>query len=117
MADEISRREFVKQTAVGTAALAGASAGALEAVAAAGPTNPNRQIVAALGPLFIPSKPGDPGYAELESYGISDYVMKPIVTREVRSENCGNPSCPFDKQRCCSCGKRSGFPDRWTRYV
>ena len=25
--------------------------------------------------MFIPSKPGDPGYAELESYGITDFVM------------------------------------------
>ena len=75
MADEIGRREFVKQTVVGTAALAGASVSALETAAA--PMDPNKQIVSALGSMFIPSKPGDPGYAELEPYGISGYVMKP----------------------------------------
>lgn len=77
MSDEISRREFVKQTVVGTAALAGASAGALEA-AAAPPMDPNKQIVAALGALFVPSKAGDPGYRELESHGITDYVMQKL---------------------------------------
>src|SRR5215831_9455338 len=77
MSDEISRREFVKQTVVGTAALAGASAGALEAAAAV-PMSPNKQIVAALGPLFVPSKPGDPGYKDLESHGITDYVMQKL---------------------------------------
>lgn len=72
---KMNRREFVKQTVAGTAVLASASAGALETVAAAGPTNPNKQVVAALGALFIPSKAGDPGYSELEPYGISDFVL------------------------------------------
>ena len=80
MADEISRREFVKQTVAGTAMLAGASAGALEAAAAA-PMDPNKQIVAALGSVFIPSKPGDPGYKELESHGITEYVMEKLPGR------------------------------------
>jgi choline dehydrogenase-like flavoprotein len=74
MPDEISRREFVKHTVVGTAALAGASAGALDAVAAT--ADPNKQIIAALGSVFVPSGPDDPGYKELESHGITDYVMK-----------------------------------------
>jgi choline dehydrogenase-like flavoprotein len=77
MADEIGRREFVKQTVVGTAVLAGASADALEA-AAAGPVDLNKQIVAALGAVFIPSGPGDPGYQELESHGITEYVMQKL---------------------------------------
>jgi hypothetical protein len=75
MADEISRREFVKTTVAGTTILASASVGALEA-AAAYPVNTNQRIVAALGPVFIPSRPGDPGYKELESHGITDYVMQ-----------------------------------------
>ena len=35
-----------------------------------------KPVVAALGVLFVPSKPGDPGYAELEPHGISDEVLK-----------------------------------------
>lgn len=75
--DKITRREFAKQTVAGTAMLAAASAGALELVAA-GPADAalNKQVVAALGSVFIPSRPGDPGYKDLESYGITDYVMQ-----------------------------------------
>src|SRR5690348_8382328 len=80
MPDEISRRQFVKQTMVGTAALASVSAGALEAAAA--PVDPRKQVVAALGSLFIPSGPGDPGYKELESYGITDHVMNDFQAAE-----------------------------------
>ncbi len=76
MAEEISRRDFVKQTAVGTAMLAGGSANALHAAAA--PMDPKKQIVAALGSVFVPSKPGDAGYKELEVYGITDYVMQEL---------------------------------------
>ena len=75
MADEISRREFVKQTVVGTAMLAGASTGALD-LAAAGPVDPNKLVVAALGSVFVPTKSGDPGYKELESHGITEYVLQ-----------------------------------------
>lgn len=75
MANEINRRDFVKQTVVGTAILA-STAGALEAAAAAAPVGPSKQIMSALGPVFIPSKPGDPGYKDLEVHGITDYVMK-----------------------------------------
>ena len=82
MADEISRREFVKRTVAGTAALAGVSAGALEAVDAA-PMDPNEQIVAVLGSIFIPSRPGDAGYKELEVYGISDYVMQQLPGKDL----------------------------------
>lgn len=41
-----------------------------------GITNLHQRIVAGLGPVFIPSHPGDPGYKELEAYGITDYVMQ-----------------------------------------
>src|ERR1700719_2467407 len=75
MTDEISRRDFVKTTVASTAVLAGASA--LEAAVAA-PLDPNKQVVSALGSVFIPSKPGDPGYKELESHGITDYVMQKL---------------------------------------
>lgn len=75
MADELSRRDFVKQAAVSAAVLSG---GGVLTAAAQGAANPNKPIVAALGSVFIPSKPGDPGYADLESYGISEVVMEKL---------------------------------------
>src|SRR5207253_5281440 len=76
MSDEITRRDFVKETVAGTAAMVGA--GMLRASAAGpGEVTPEKQVVSALGSVFVPSKPGDPGYAELEKYGITDFVMKP----------------------------------------
>ena len=74
--DKITRREFAKQTVAGTVMLAGTSAGALQLVAQS-PVGPglNKQVVAALGSMFIPSRPGDPGYKDLESRGITDYVL------------------------------------------
>jgi len=44
--------------------------------AQAGSPSLDKQIVAALGSTFVPSKPGDPGYKELEVHGITDYVMR-----------------------------------------
>src|SRR5262249_39909564 len=76
MSDEITRRDFVKETVAGTAAFVGA--GMLRASAAGpGEATLEKRVVAALGSVFVPSKPGDPGYADLEQYGITDYVMKP----------------------------------------
>ncbi len=75
MAEDITRRVFVKKTAVGTAAVAGATSGVLRTFAAPSDDLPH-QIVAALGDLFIPSVPGDPGYKDLERYGITEYVME-----------------------------------------
>jgi choline dehydrogenase-like flavoprotein len=75
MSDEISRRSFVKQAVAGSVVLAGASKGVLP-VAAQEPADLNQRVVATLGALFIPSATGDPGYRELDSYGITDYVMK-----------------------------------------
>jgi len=75
VAEDINRRVFVKQTAVGTAAVAGATSGVLAGFAAQSDDLPH-QIVAALGDLFIPSAPGDPGYKDLEPYGITEYVMR-----------------------------------------
>jgi choline dehydrogenase-like flavoprotein len=75
---EISRREFVKQTVVGTAVLAGTSSAAIRLAAAGVPADVNKQVVAALGEIFIPSKAGDPGYKDLESFGITDYAMKSL---------------------------------------
>src|SRR5262245_46597622 len=90
MSDEITRRDFVKETVAGTAALVGA--GMLPPVAAA-PMTIDKQVVAALGSVFVPSKPGDPGYAELEQYGISDFVMKaPAPAARGEGEGEGRPA-------------------------
>ena len=74
MGEEITRREFVKQTVVGSAALAGGSSGAF-ALASPPPGDLGHTVVSALGTLFVPSAPGDPGYKELEQFGITDYVL------------------------------------------
>ncbi len=76
MANKVDRRDFVKTTVAGAAILASASA--YSALVAATPMDPNKQIVSALGSVFVPSKAGDPGYTELEALGISDYVMKEV---------------------------------------
>ena len=64
MTPDISRRDLVKQTVVGTAVPTGAST-SLDASQGPAAANPRKQIVAALGALFIPSTAGDPGYADL----------------------------------------------------
>jgi choline dehydrogenase-like flavoprotein len=74
MPDEISRRDFVKQAAAGAALLT--NSGLMSAAQDA--PDSNKHIVAMLGTCFIPSKPGDPGYADLESHGISDFVMQKL---------------------------------------
>ena len=74
--DDISRRDFVKQSTLGTLMLAGAASEVIGM--AAGPLDANlrKSIVAALGDLFVPSASGDPGYKDLEQYGITDFVLK-----------------------------------------
>ena len=84
MSDDIGKRQFLKETVVGTAVLAGA----LQATAAA-PMDPNKQVVAALGSVFIPSAPGDPGYKELESHGITEYVMQNLQVDGLDAFNSG----------------------------
>jgi choline dehydrogenase-like flavoprotein len=74
--DDITRRDFVKQTIVGTAAITTAASTGLSALQAGAAPDQKTQIVSALGALFVPSKPGDPGYRELESHGITTFVMK-----------------------------------------
>ena len=78
MSEEITRREFVRRTAAGTALLAGTTSGAL-GMAASALDNPSHQVVAALGKLLIPSDPGSPGYKDLEQYGITNSVMKNLL--------------------------------------
>ena len=84
--EEITRREFVKQSVVGTAMLAGASTGALALPPP--PVDLARAVVGELGGLFIPSRPGDPGYKDLEQHGITEYVLKnlPVGGRAIAGE-------------------------------
>ena len=89
MMDDITRRDFVKQTTVGTAAMTiGASAG-LSALQAGAAPDQRAQVVAALGALFIPSKAGDAGYQELESHGITAYVMQNFPVDGIEAFNNG----------------------------
>src|SRR5262245_54406933 len=69
------RRGFVKATALGVGA---AALGGRTVIAAA--NSPDRfQILAALGETIIPSKPGDPGFKDLEPQGIVQEVNKNLV--------------------------------------
>lgn len=74
----VSRREFLKRSGVGSIAIAAATPGfALSASPAAlSPSVDRRAIFAALGDTLIPTDPGDPGYKSLEPYQITDEVMK-----------------------------------------
>jgi len=68
----LSRREFVKQTGAASAFYwVPPRVGSL-----AEPTVQRLAIVSALGDALIPSAPGDPGYKDLEAYGISQEVLK-----------------------------------------
>jgi choline dehydrogenase-like flavoprotein len=85
---EITRREFAKQAVVSTTLLAGAASGTL---AFGSVDQPPRDlahaVVAELGGLFIPSRPADPGYKELEKYGITKYVMQNLPAGAVEAFN------------------------------
>ena len=78
--ESMVRRKFLKQAGLGTAAIA--AAGSLlpqaplgQEVQAAGMSN-RQAIVFLLGDTLIPSEPDDPGYRDMEWYGITEEVMK-----------------------------------------
>jgi len=77
MGEGISRREFVKKTVAVTTLVVGAPAVSLADVVN-DPVTLGKQVVGALGAVFIPSASGDPGYRELESHGITDYVLEKL---------------------------------------
>lgn len=91
MADEITRRDFMKQAAASAALVTGGAplAAVAQAAGSQATADPNQAIVAALGATFIPSKPGDPGYAELESHGISAFVMEKLPAAALADFNDG----------------------------
>ena len=85
--DEISRRDFVKQSgqvATGGVVVAAVAANALSAAAAL--DDLRNKLIAALGDLFVPSAPSDPGYKDLERYGITDYVLKSLPVESATLE-------------------------------
>lgn len=94
MPEQISRREFVKRSAVGSAAIAAASS-ALASAPAALDVDRRHQVVSALGDAFIPSAPGDPGYKDLEQYGITDYVLKNLKISDDMVQALNDGAKPF----------------------
>ena len=71
-----SRRDFLIEVGavVGAAAVANSVAHAAQSAGAA----TRLQIVAALGDTLIPSGMGDPGYRDLEKYGLTEEVLKKL---------------------------------------
>lgn len=77
---DVSRRDFLKRSALGSAAVAGMGVMAGVPTPAAGAEqSANRySIVAALGDALVPSTP-DPGYKSLEVYNITAEVLKGLT--------------------------------------
>jgi hypothetical protein len=67
------RRAFLGSVALGAGALA---AGVSAAEPRAAGREERLKILAALGETIVPSDPGDPGFRELESHGITEEVNK-----------------------------------------
>ena len=76
---KVSRREFLKTSAAGSVAMAAMTPalalGKGELSTQASRVN-RHAIFASLGDTLIPTDPGDPGYKSLETYKITDEVMK-----------------------------------------
>lgn len=77
---ELSRRDFVKKVGIGTAVAVTIADVTHESgiVRAEVPstTLERRALISALGDTLIPSGPDDPGYRNLEWYGITEEVLK-----------------------------------------
>lgn len=72
--EDISRRKFLKAAGVASAGVAVAASVAVPVQAAVD----RKAMIAALGNTLIPSDPGDAGYKDLESHGITDEVLKAL---------------------------------------
>ena len=71
-----SRRDFLKTVGVaGTAMVVGG--GTPPTMAASSPVD-RKKMISALGDALIPSDPGDPGYKDLDPYGITDEVLRAL---------------------------------------
>ena len=87
--ERMVRRKFLKEAGLGTAAIAASGslfqqASLLQEVQAAGMSN-RQAIVFLLGDTLIPSEPGDPGYRDMEWYGITEEAMKRLS--DISDEN------------------------------
>lgn len=115
--ERVSRRDFMKKT-VGTATVAGIAGKRAEGgpstlpesdaeVATrsqeannAGMQVPRKAILFAIGDTLIPSAPGDPGYRELEWYGISDEVDRRLEDVTGEDLDMFNKSCTGPLKKC-----------------
>lgn len=89
------RRDFVKKVVLGAGSLA-----LISRDAEAAGTADRMKVLAALGETIIPSKPGDPGFKELEPQGIAEKVNS--VLRPLRDDafmKFNEASKPFFKGR------------------
>ena len=73
----VSRRDFLRTTGMGAAAISSVATVASRAEAAT--TVDRTAVFAALGDTIIPSEPNDPGYRTLEPYNITAEVMKGLT--------------------------------------
>ena len=84
--NNVTRRDFLKTTGLGTAAAA-ATLGVAERASgqSAAPAADRAAVVAAMGDTLIPSDPGDPGYRTLEPFNITAEVLKslPVADEEL----------------------------------
>src|SRR5262245_37385312 len=85
----VSRREFLRSSAGGSAAIAALATEFAPAKDEATPADAvdRHAIVGALGDTLIPIDAGDPGYRSLEKYKITEEVMKGLA---------GIPDSDFD---------------------
>lgn len=79
--DTVSRREFLKGSAVASVAITIAAPGAALSESDSQQASLKRRhaVFAALGDTLIPTDPGDPGYKSLEPYKITEEVMKELT--------------------------------------
>lgn len=75
---DVSRRDFLKTTGMGAAAIPAVGVVATQQAEAQAATD-RTAVIAALGDTIIPSDPGDPGYRTLEPYNITAEVMKGLT--------------------------------------
>lgn len=77
---KVSRRDFLKRSSVGSIAITGIGPGLAFGKGEASQSSQvdRHAMFAALGDTLIPTDPGDPGYKSLESYKITEEVMKQL---------------------------------------
>src|SRR5882724_7904838 len=87
MSNKITRRDFLKESGAGVAAI-GVLSQKLAAKSAAdlanAPAVDRKRVIEALAETLIPSADGYPGYQHLEQYGITDEVLKglPMLSQQ-----------------------------------